>query len=111
MHIEKKDNYTVITPKTSADQSFFEAFSLQKEKLGKEHVILDFSDNFNITLQDILLYLNIAIDARKNGTSFVIICTGVHIDEIPDEISLVPTLNEAEDILQMDEIERDLMNF
>ena len=111
MQIEKKDNCTVITSNESTGPFFFDAFSKELDVLKKEHLVLDFSQNFNINLQDILLLLNIAIDFRKSGTSFVIVCNGIEIDDIPDEISVVPTFPEALDILEMDEIERDLMNF
>jgi len=110
MQIENKDNYTVITPIETTVSLFFDAFSKKKGTFKKEHLVLDFLQNINTTLDDILLFLNIAIDSRKNGTSFVIVCKGIQIDDIPDEISVVPTIPEALDILEMDEIERDLMN-
>ena len=40
--------------------------------------------------------------------SFVVICNGIDIDDVPDEINVVPTLQEAEDVLEMEAIERDL---
>ena len=59
----------------------------------------------------ISLFLNIANDKRENGTSFVLIITGINIDDVPDEINVVPTMIEAFDTLEMDAIERDLMDF
>lgn len=111
MKIDKNDAHTVISPDEKSVQLFFGSFSKVKNDFIKEHIILDFSQNFNITLQDILLFLNIASDFRENGISFVIVCKGIKIDEIPDEISVVPTMPEAIDVLEMDVIERDLMNF
>ena len=55
--------------------------------------------------------MDIANEKRENGTSFVVIVNGIDIDDIQDEINIVPTLTEAIDILEMDIIERDLMDF
>jgi hypothetical protein len=52
--------------------------------------------------------LDISTAHRENNTSFVIICQGIDIDDIPDEINVTPTFTEALDILEMDAIERDL---
>ena len=52
--------------------------------------------------------MDISTSRKENGTSFVLICKGIDIDEIPDEINVVPTFEEAVDILEMDAIERDL---
>jgi hypothetical protein len=111
MQIDNKGSYTIITPSETKASLFFDVFSKKKDALKKEHIVLDFLQNINTVLEDILLFLNIAIDCRKNGTSFVIVCIGIPIDDIPDEITVVPTIPEAIDILEIDEIERDLMNF
>ena len=55
-----------------------------------------------------MLLLELSTSHRENGTSFVIVCKDIDIDEIPDEINVVPTFTEALDILEMDAIERDL---
>ena len=111
MLVEKNETHTLITPNEKDVSIFLDTFKEQLENLKGEHLILNFSENINTTLQDILLFLNIATDCRENGTSFVIVCTGIQIDDIPDEISVVPTLHEALDVLEMDIIERDLLDF
>jgi len=59
-------------------------------------------------IEEITLFLSLSKNHRENSTSFVVISKGIDIDEIPDEINVVPTFIEAIDILEMDEIERDL---
>ncbi|HAT63224.1 MAG TPA: ribonuclease Z, partial [Flavobacteriaceae bacterium] len=39
---------------------------------------------------------------------FVIVNNAINPDDIPDEMIVVPTLQEAADIIEMEEIERDL---
>ncbi len=109
MHIDKTAEYTLITPDETSFLSFYDA--LIKNSLKGEHLIIDFSEKLNPSLKEILSFLNIANDYRENNTSFIIIASGFNIDDIPDEISIVPTLTEAIDILEMDAIERDLMGF
>ena len=111
MQIENKGNYTLITPIGISTSLFFDIFSEKKNDFKKKHIVLDLIQNINTTLEDILLFLDFAIESRKNGTSFVIVSNGISIDDIPDEISVIPTIPEAIDLLEMDEIERDLMNF
>ena len=55
-----------------------------------------------------MLFLNIASTKKENSTSFVIIVRSLDIDALPEEINVVPTLQEAEDILEMENIEREL---
>jgi len=38
----------------------------------------------------------------------VVICKTIDIDAVPDELAVTPTLTEAEDIIEMDIIEREL---
>lgn len=111
MLIDKKEKYTLITPEENTIGLFYDSFTKILASIKDEHIIIDFSENFNIDLQGILLFLNNANDFRSSGTSFVIISSGINIDAIPDEINVVPTLAEALDILEMDTIERDLMSF
>jgi len=37
-----------------------------------------------------------------------LVSSAVALDDIPEEISMAPTLQEARDIIEMEEIERDL---
>jgi len=40
--------------------------------------------------------------------SFVIVYDGINFDDLPDEIIVVPSLDEAKDLIEMENIERDL---
>jgi hypothetical protein len=111
MKIKNTEFYTLITPEEKSILEFKNALNLKFDASKNEHILINFSENFNITPQEIELFLDTANDYRENGTSFVLIVKGIEIDDIPDEINAVPTLSEALDVLEMDAIERDLMNF
>ncbi|MDO9261508.1 MAG: ribonuclease Z, partial [Flavobacteriaceae bacterium] len=73
-----------------------------------EHLIIDFSKNFNIDLKDLFVFLNVSEKHRNKNLSFILIVNGIDFDELPDELIVAPTLTEAKDILEMEAIERDL---
>ena len=108
MESSTQSNYNLITSTENTFKAFFDAFVSEKLDQPKTHIFLQLSENLNTTIQDLSLFLKIAASYRSNGMSFVVICNGIDIDDVPDEINVVPTLTEAEDVLEMEEIERDL---
>ncbi len=108
MIVTKNNTYTLIKPTQISVAQFFEEFSDRYTEFIGEQIIIDFSDKINIEIKEIFLFLKLSVQHRKNGTSFVLICNGISIDDLPDELNVVPTFNEALDILEMDAIERDL---
>ncbi|WP_347173991.1 hypothetical protein [Polaribacter uvawellassae] len=108
MKISQKDSYILISSTENSFTEFINAFQAEKLDTAKNHMVLELSENLNTTVNDLSLFLDIATNYRANGMSFVVICNGIDIDEIPDEINVVPTLQEAEDVLEMEAIERDL---
>jgi hypothetical protein len=50
----------------------------------------------------------VAKSKKENGTSFVIISRSFNVDDFPDTFNIVPTIEEAEDIIEMEAIEREL---
>ncbi|MBV1888041.1 MAG: ribonuclease Z [Urechidicola sp.] len=109
MLINKKDFHTTITVDDNCNGQFFLNLKNQINDFSNKHLIIDFSKLDSIKLDDVLQFFDIAQEKRKQNTSFIIVATGIDVDDIPDEINVVPTLNEALDILEMDAIERDLM--
>lgn len=108
MKITKKDTFTLISSDENSFREFYESF-LQKEKEFKnEHLVLEISEKINPNTEDFLLFLSIAHRKQQNGTSFVIINSNVNVDNFPEDFNIVPTLIEAEDILEMEAIEREL---
>ena len=108
MEIIKKPNYTYIKQTQKSVNLFFIELQNCYETFAKDHLIIHFSEKNSVLIEELLLFLDLNNQHRKNGTSFVLICNGANIDEIPDEIQVVPTLTEALDILEMDAIEREL---
>lgn len=108
MDITKTRVFTHLKINHKSVSQFFEEFEILYPEFVNQHLIIDFSEKINIEIQEIVLFLNLSVKHRKSGKSFVIICENINLDEIPDEINIVPSFTEAIDILEMDAIERDL---
>ncbi len=108
MQIEKKDTYTLI----SSDENTFEA--LQDSLLEKindfenAHLILQICKKINVKDKDFSLILDIAENKQEKNTSVVIMNADLNLDNFPEHINIAPTMQEAEDILEMEAIEREL---
>ena len=108
MLITKKDTYTLISSDENSLKEFQNSLDDKINKLEKEHLILHISEDINVDNKDFLLFLNIAEQKQQNGTSFVVINSSINVDDFPENLNIVPTLQEAEDILEMEAIEREL---
>jgi|TARA_B100000795_G_scaffold67616_1_gene46538 hypothetical protein len=108
MQIKEATNYTLI----SSDEDSFKEFQTSVFKkindFEKNHLIVQISEELNIDKKDFLLFLKIAEQKKENGTSFVVLNSSVNADDFAENLNIVPTLQEAEDILEMETIEREL---
>jgi len=108
MKVDKREKYTLLTPELNSFKNFYEEFSKNFINFYEDHIILQLSSFNSLTNDDFLLFLNKATKKEANGTSFVIVSTNADVDELPEQLNIVPTLIEAEDILEMEAIEREL---
>ncbi len=108
MKTDKQVKYTIITPEILSVNNFLVNLNNIFSEFKGENLILDFSGNSTIKTEDLNLFLNLNTKHKNNGTSFVVVCKIIDIDSVPDELSVTPTINEAEDIIEMEIIEREL---
>lgn len=108
MTIDQKESYTAVISDEATFEEFYQAFKSLFDTLKDQHLIVQVSENLNISEKNISLFLGIAEAQKNNGMSFVIICPTINIDFFPEYFNIVPTFVEAEDIIQMEAIERDL---
>jgi hypothetical protein len=106
MIVEKKENYTLISSDEDSFSDFYTSFFKLQKNRKEEHLVLQISNNINITQEEFSLFL---INIKKEpDKSFVIVYNKVNIDDLPQNLNIVPTLLEAEDILEMEAMEREL---
>jgi hypothetical protein len=99
---------TIITQEKASVIELVKKLEVLYERFKNDNLIVSLTSLNKIPLEDIVEFLLISNKHRKAKHSFVIVTDKVNLDEMPDEIVVVPTLQEAYDIIEMEEIERDL---
>jgi hypothetical protein len=73
-----------------------------------QNLIIDLLSYTDLSLNQLLLFIELSNQHRMLKHSFVIVNNALDPDTLPNEIMVVPTLLEAQDVIVMEEIERDL---
>lgn len=108
MIFDKMGNTTIVYQENISLRKFVENLDKSYNKIKKNHLIINLFSFSGITSNDILEFLQLSNKHRAANKSFVLVTKKVEYDQVPDEICLVPTVQEAKDIIEMEEIERDL---
>jgi hypothetical protein len=72
------------------------------------NLVLDFSEKMDIKVADLKIFSDISKTQFKRKKSLVLVVKNVNFNALPKSIVAVPSLQEAHDLIEMDEIERDL---
>jgi hypothetical protein len=109
MKIENHPNFVVLEDEKD-DIIDFSSFieSQVPSKYKGQNVVLNLLKYKTLALPELLQFLKTSNLHRKTKQSFVIVNDAIDIDDVPFEMIVVPTLQEAGDIIEMEEIERDL---
>jgi hypothetical protein len=108
MKVEQK-GHTVTIKDTQGDLvSFLMKVTHEYKTFEKHNMIVDLSLHKDLTVKAIDSFLPLSKTHRKAKKSFVIVADGVDFNEVSDKLLLVPSMLEAHDIIDMEEIERDL---
>lgn len=109
MKVKTEGNITVIKDSQEDIATFLEKITTQYKSFVLQNLILDLSKKLDTTVADVLLFADLSARHKKNGKSFVMVMNeSFDFNEATDKVMLVPTLQEAHDIIELEEIERDL---
>jgi len=108
MIFEREGNSTIVYQEDISLVKFVENLNSVYEKLRNDHIIVNLFSFSKLNSDDILEFLRLSNTHKKANKSFVLVTDKVSYDEVPEEISLVPTIREALDLIEMEDIERDL---
>jgi len=104
-----QNGHTVTIKNTQGDlNSFLEKVTQQFKTFEKQNIIIDLSPDAGLTDKDLKLFLPLSKQHRKAKKSFVIVVSDFDFNAVSDKLIVVPSLLEAHDIIEMEEIERDL---
>ncbi|WP_418514076.1 ribonuclease Z [Corallibacter sp.] len=108
MIVDQNGSTTVITQEKASIVELVKKLDVLYERYKNNNVIVNLSSLKPISLEEIIEFLKISNTHRKSKHSFVIVSDKVNLNEMPDELVVVPTMQEAYDIIEMEEMERDL---
>ncbi|MGI9551503.1 MAG: ribonuclease Z [Aurantibacter sp.] len=108
MIFNKKRNTTIVSQENISLAKFLKNLNRAYPKIKNDHLVVNLFTFSKLRADDILEFLQLSNVHREKGKSFVLVTNRVHYDDIPEEICVVPTIREAHDIIEMEEIEREL---
>ncbi|OZV66635.1 ribonuclease Z [Winogradskyella aurantia] len=108
MIVDRDGNITIITQEKASVKTLVNNIEQSYKKIKNNHIIVNLSSIDKIGLPDIVEFLRLSNKHRADKKSFVVVSDKADLDEMPDEIVVVPTLHEAYDVIEMEDIERDL---
>ncbi len=108
MIIDKNGNISVITQDKVTTIELVKKLQALYPKFKNDNIIVTLTTLGKIALEEIIEFLELSNTHRAAKHSFVIVSNQVDFDDVPDEIVVVPTIQEAYDVIEMEEMERDL---
>ena len=108
MIIDQEENVSIITQEKATIVELVKKLEALYPRFEKHNIIIKLSSLGKITLQDVTEFLRLSNKHRKAKNSFVIVTNALNANETPDEVIVVPTLKEAFDVIEMEDMERDL---
>jgi hypothetical protein len=109
MITEEKDNYNIFRDEKEDAGDFAEFLTRVQDRFKDKNIVIDTTNKHGeFTLENLLMFLKLSITHRKGKKSLVIVNDTINIESVPEEIHVVPTLQEAEDLIGLEELEREL---
>ena len=108
MKVDQK-GHTVTIKDTQGDfTSFLTKVTDQYKTFEKQNIIIDLLYHKDLTIDDVKLLLQLSEQHKRVKKSFIIVISDLDYNAVPDILTVVPSILEAHDIIEMEEIERDL---
>ena len=108
MIINSFENLTEINQERLSTPEFINKVNADFSSFSNNNIIVILSSLVNLSKSELSEFLLMSNIHRQKGHSFVIVTNNIDIDSTPEELIVVPTLIEAKDIIEMEEMERDL---
>ena len=109
MKIDTHENFIIVKENINNFEDFITSLNPKSNvQLSGKNIIIDLLEFDGFCLEKLSLFSELATIFRKYNNSFVIVNNQINLNEIPYDILVVPSLQEAEDIVEMETIEREL---
>ena len=108
MIIDKDGNTIIIAQENATVKTLVNSIEQDYDKYKNHHLVVRLSSLDKILLEDVIEFLRLSNNHRSSKKSFVVVSDKADLEDMPEEIIVVPTLQEAFDIIEMEDIEREL---
>ncbi len=108
MKVEHKEHAIIIKDTQGDVFSFLEKVTHEYHSFTNHNLVLDISKDKNCTLKTLKLFFDLSKIHKKAKKSFILVVSDIDFNKVPKKITVVPSLQEAHDIIEIEEIERDL---
>ncbi|WP_375239236.1 ribonuclease Z [Aurantibacter sp.] len=108
MIIDTNENISIITQEKVTVIELVKKIEALYPKFENQHIIVQLTSLKTIVLEDVIEFLRLSKLHKGANKSFVIVSNTFDISLSPDEIIVVPTRQEAKDVIEMEDMERDL---
>ena len=108
MKFEVTDHIASVFENQTSTIDFLKAFENIYPKIQSKNIIVSLSDLQMSASDFIEQILKISDSHQKGKRSFVIVSPKAVPDKLPEALICAPTLQEAKDLIEMDEMQRDL---
>lgn len=108
MKVDQTGHTTIIKDTQGDLQSFIDKIVSHHSAYQAQNLILDLTAHSDIKIAQLKVLQPLMALQKKQKKSLVSVIEGVDYNEVPEKYNVVPSIIEANDIIEMDEIERDL---
>jgi len=106
--IMNKEKNVIVEPNGESFADFLKRFKKDYPAMLNKNVVVNLNGIVLTSGTDLMNFYEFARKHAANRTSFVVVTQAADADLLPEDFNVVPTMVEAMDILEMDEISRDL---
>jgi hypothetical protein len=108
MILDQNGNTSIITQEKATIIELVKKIQALYPKFKNNNIIVSLTTLNTLSKNDIVEFLEVSNSHRAEKHSFVVVSDKISLDSVPDEIIVVPTLQEAYDVIEMEDMERDL---
>lgn len=108
MILSQDGNIFIITQEKATIIELVKKMEALYPKFKSNNVIVNLTSLGTIKSEAVLEFLQLSNKHRATNQSFVIVSNKINIDDSTDDLIIVPTTQEAYDIIEMEDMERDL---
>jgi hypothetical protein len=108
MHTTKSNNSLIFKDFGGDWNSFVTNLTNEFEVFKNENIIIDLKSFSGLKTKDLNVFHAVSKMQKLNKKSFVLVIADFDFNKVSHKINIVPSVQEAHDIIEMEIIERDL---